>query len=47
MFSPTARLVSPVGFARLTLDYQLINNPAYNRNRGPVSVPGLRAHAEC
>jgi high affinity Mn2+ porin len=33
-------------FAKLTFDYQFINNPAYNRDRGPVSVFGLRAHAE-
>jgi high affinity Mn2+ porin len=29
---------------RVTLDYQLVNNPAYNRDRGPVSVMGLRVH---
>src|SRR3984893_2875970 len=32
--------------AKLTLDYQFINNPAYNRDRGPVSVFGVRAHIE-
>lgn len=26
------------------LDYQFINNPAYNRDRGPVSVFGVRLH---
>ena len=33
---------------RLTLavNYQHVNNPAYNRDRGPVSIFGLRAHAE-
>ncbi|HTO05929.1 MAG TPA: carbohydrate porin [Myxococcota bacterium] len=30
----------------LGLDYQLIQNPAYNRDRGPVSVIGLRVHLE-
>lgn len=30
----------------VTGDYQLIINPAYNRDRGPVSVIGLRLHAE-
>jgi high affinity Mn2+ porin len=30
-------------FAHLTADYQFINNPAYNRQRGPVSVFGIRA----
>jgi high affinity Mn2+ porin len=33
-------------FARVTIDYQFVNNPAYNRDRGPVSVFGLRLHAE-
>jgi high affinity Mn2+ porin len=33
-------------FARLSLDYQFIVNPAYNRDRGPVSVFGARIHAE-
>jgi len=32
--------------AKLTLDYQFINNPAYNRDRGPVSILGLRAHVQ-
>ena len=30
----------------LALDYQFIQNPAYNRDRGPVSVVGLRVHLE-
>jgi high affinity Mn2+ porin len=30
----------------LTPDYQLILNPAYNADRGPVHVLGARAHAE-
>jgi high affinity Mn2+ porin len=29
-----------------TLDYQFIANPAYNPDRGPVSVLGLRVHGE-
>jgi high affinity Mn2+ porin len=33
-------------FARLSLDYQFIVNPAYNRDRGPVSVVAVRVHAE-
>jgi high affinity Mn2+ porin len=34
-------------FLSLSLDYQLILNPAYNRDRrGPVSVPGIRIHVE-
>jgi high affinity Mn2+ porin len=36
----------PVSFFKLTLDYQFIANPAYNRDRGPVSVIGARMHAE-
>jgi high affinity Mn2+ porin len=30
----------------LTLDYQFVLNPAYNRDRGPAHVFGLRFHAE-
>jgi high affinity Mn2+ porin len=30
----------------LTLDYQRIVNPAYNRDRGPLSVATLRVHWE-
>lgn len=30
----------------LALDYQFINNPGYNRDRGPVSVLSVRAHLE-
>ena len=29
----------------VTFDYQLIANPAYNRDRGPIHVFGLRLHA--
>jgi carbohydrate-selective porin OprB len=29
-----------------TADYQLINNPGYNADRGPVNVLGLRLHLE-
>jgi high affinity Mn2+ porin len=32
--------------AHAALDYPFIQNPAYNRNRGPVSVVGLRIHAQ-
>lgn len=38
-----------IGFTRqthVTLDWQHITNPAYNPDRGPVDVWGLRAHAE-
>jgi high affinity Mn2+ porin len=30
----------------LTLDYQFVNNPAYNRDRGPISVFAARVHAQ-
>jgi len=33
-------------FAHLSLDYQYINHPAYNRDRGPVSVVAVRLHAQ-
>ena len=33
-------------YAHITADYQFILNPAYNRDRGPVSVLGLRLHAQ-
>jgi high affinity Mn2+ porin len=36
----------PVLSTKVTLDYQLISNPAYNRDRGPVSVIGLRVHSQ-
>jgi hypothetical protein len=29
-----------------SVDYQFIRNPAYNRDRGPVSVFGFRAHLD-
>jgi high affinity Mn2+ porin len=31
---------------RLTFDYQFITNPAYNKDRGPVSVFGGRVHTQ-
>jgi len=34
----------PVHGANLTLDYQFIANPAYNRDRGPANVLALRLH---
>ena len=36
----------PVSFFKLTLDYQFIVNPAYNSDRGPVSVVATRLHAQ-
>jgi high affinity Mn2+ porin len=31
---------------KLTLNYQFVSEPAYNRDRGPVSIFGVRIHAE-
>jgi high affinity Mn2+ porin len=36
----------PLFASRITLDYQLIVNPAYNRDRGPASVFGVRLHTQ-
>jgi high affinity Mn2+ porin len=36
----------PLGPLRATVDYQFFVNPAYNRDRGPVSVLGTRLHAQ-
>jgi hypothetical protein len=33
-------------WATLTFDYQLIGNPGYNADRGPVSVFSGRLHAQ-
>ena len=30
----------------LTLDYQYVVNPAYNRDRGPINILGVRVHKE-
>jgi len=33
-------------FFWLTLDYQFVKNPGYNKDRGPVNVFGIRGHIE-
>ncbi len=33
-------------FAHVSLDYQYVQNPAYDRVRGPVSVVGVRLHVQ-
>ena len=38
--------VAATAFAHVTVDYQHIVNPGYNRDRGPVSVVALRLHAQ-
>jgi high affinity Mn2+ porin len=35
-----------VKWAQLTLDYQYVINPAYNTDRGPVSIVALRVHMQ-
>jgi high affinity Mn2+ porin len=35
-----------LNYLHLSLDYQWINHPAYNRDRGPVSVFAVRVHAQ-
>ena len=35
----------PVLSWRATVDYQFVNNPAYNQDRGPVSIIGTRLRA--
>jgi high affinity Mn2+ porin len=36
----------PLRSWKVTVDYQFITNPGYNRDRGPVSVIGARLHAQ-
>ena len=33
-------------YAHVTADYQFVNNPAYDRDRGPVSILGARLHLQ-
>jgi high affinity Mn2+ porin len=35
-----------VGPMHAALDYQWVGNPAYNRNRGPVSIAAVRVHVQ-
>ncbi|MGA9367687.1 MAG: carbohydrate porin [Steroidobacteraceae bacterium] len=35
-----------VAALHVTLDYQWVQNPAYNRDRGPVSIFAVRVHAQ-
>jgi high affinity Mn2+ porin len=36
----------PVIFLSLSPDYQFVLNPAYNKDRGPVHIIGVRAHVQ-
>ena len=38
--------VAAARFVHISLDYQFIDHPAYNRDRGPVSVLGVRLHGQ-
>jgi high affinity Mn2+ porin len=38
--------IAPVSWAQLSLDDQYVKNPAYNRDRGPVSIYAVRLHAQ-
>jgi high affinity Mn2+ porin len=38
--------VAVLSFVHFTADYQFISHPAYNRDRGPVSIFGLRLHLQ-
>jgi high affinity Mn2+ porin len=33
-------------FAQITADYQFVNNPGYNSERGPASVLAIRIHMQ-
>ncbi len=33
-------------FAHISFDYQFVENPAYNRDRGPVSIIAIRLHLQ-
>ena len=35
-----------IRFVRMGVDYQFVTNPAYNRDRGPVSIFAARLHAQ-
>ena len=39
-------LIKVADHVYVTPDFQLINHPAYNRDRGPIVVGGLRVHAD-
>jgi hypothetical protein len=50
-FNRNGALALPIGSeirccSTLTADYQLITNPAYNADRGPVSIFSGRLHGE-
>jgi high affinity Mn2+ porin len=38
--------IAVLSWAQLSADYQYVRNPAYNRDRGPVSIWALRLHMQ-
>jgi high affinity Mn2+ porin len=38
--------VALFGYIQLTVDYQWVDNPAYNRDRGPASIFAVRTHVQ-
>jgi high affinity Mn2+ porin len=46
LIAETYYSIAVFGSAKASIDYQYVSNPAYNRDRGPVSVFGVRVHAE-
>ena len=38
--------LAPLSWASVTLDYQWVRNPAFNTDRGPVSILAVRVHAQ-
>jgi high affinity Mn2+ porin len=38
--------VATFSWAHVSLDYQYVKNPAYNTDRGPVSIFAVRVHAQ-
>jgi high affinity Mn2+ porin len=38
--------VGALSWLHVTVDYQWVKNPAYNTDRGPASIFGLRLHAQ-
>jgi high affinity Mn2+ porin len=39
-------LIKLVDHVSITADFQFVEHPAYNRDRGPVTITGLRVHLE-
>ena len=38
--------IAALAWAHVSLDYQWVKNPAYNADRGPVSIVAVRVHAQ-